>query len=101
MVPGVPQVGGPELLILLVINLLLFGARRFSSMAGELGRLVKGTQHTVEDVSPSSSPRRSTRPATPSRISSPRWLPAQNGMSAARLSAPLPTPARCHLQCAL
>jgi Sec-independent protein translocase protein TatA len=50
MFPGVPQVGGPELLILLVILLLLFGAKMFSSKAGELGRLVKGAQSTVEDV---------------------------------------------------
>jgi TatA/E family protein of Tat protein translocase len=50
MVPGIPQVGGPELLILLVIILLLFGAKRFSSMARELGHLVKGAHSTVEDV---------------------------------------------------
>jgi TatA/E family protein of Tat protein translocase len=50
MIPGIPQVGGPELLILLVIILLLFGAKRFSSMAGGLGRLVGGTRRTVENA---------------------------------------------------
>jgi len=50
MFPGVPQVGGLELLILLVILFLLFGAKKFSSKAGELGRLVKGAKSTVEDV---------------------------------------------------
>jgi sec-independent protein translocase protein TatA len=43
-------VGGTELLILLVILLLLFGAKRFSNMARGLGRVVKGTQRTAEDT---------------------------------------------------
>jgi len=50
MVPGVSQVGGTELLVLLVIILLLFGAKRFSSMPRELGHLLGGAKRTVEDA---------------------------------------------------
>jgi len=37
MIPGLPQVGGTELLILLFIILLLFGAKRIPSLARSLG----------------------------------------------------------------
>jgi sec-independent protein translocase protein TatA len=37
MIPAFPQVGGTELLILLVIVLLLFGAKRIPQLAHSLG----------------------------------------------------------------
>lgn len=37
MIPGLPQVGGMELLMLLLIILLLFGAKRIPSLARSLG----------------------------------------------------------------
>jgi sec-independent protein translocase protein TatA len=37
MIPGLPQVGGMELLILLCIILLLFGAKRIPNLARSLG----------------------------------------------------------------
>ena len=37
MIPAFPQVGGTELLILLVIILLLFGAKRIPQLARSLG----------------------------------------------------------------
>ena len=37
MIPGLPQIGGTELLILLMILLLLFGAKRIPSLARSLG----------------------------------------------------------------
>jgi sec-independent protein translocase protein TatA len=37
MIPALPQVGGTELLILLVIILLLFGAKRIPQLARSLG----------------------------------------------------------------
>jgi sec-independent protein translocase protein TatA len=37
MIPGLPQVGGPELIILLFIILLLFGAKRIPNLARSLG----------------------------------------------------------------
>lgn len=37
MIPGLPQFGGMELLILLFIILLLFGAKRIPSLARSLG----------------------------------------------------------------
>jgi sec-independent protein translocase protein TatA len=37
MIPGVPQVGGIELLILLAIILLFFGARRLPELGRSLG----------------------------------------------------------------
>jgi sec-independent protein translocase protein TatA len=38
MIPGLPQVGGTELIILLTIILLLFGAKRIPELARSLGR---------------------------------------------------------------
>ena len=38
MIPGLPQVGGLELFILMVIILLFFGARRVPELARSLGR---------------------------------------------------------------
>ena len=37
MIPGLPQVGGTELIILLFIILLLFGAKRIPNLAKSLG----------------------------------------------------------------
>ena len=38
MIPGLPQVGATELIILLAIILLLFGAKRIPELARSLGR---------------------------------------------------------------
>jgi sec-independent protein translocase protein TatA len=37
MIPGLPQVGGTELVILLVVILLFFGTKRIPSLARSLG----------------------------------------------------------------
>ena len=37
MIPALPQVGGTELVILLVIILLLFGAKRIPQLARSIG----------------------------------------------------------------
>jgi sec-independent protein translocase protein TatA len=41
MIPGLPQIGGAELIILLCIILLFFGAKRIPSLAGSLGRGIR------------------------------------------------------------
>ena len=41
LIPGFPTVGGPELIILLVIVLLLFGAKRIPELARGLGSGVR------------------------------------------------------------
>ena len=41
MIPGLPQVGGAELIILLLIILLFFGAKRIPSLARSLGSGVR------------------------------------------------------------
>ena len=38
MIPGLPQVGATELIILLAVILLFFGARRIPELARSLGR---------------------------------------------------------------
>ena len=48
MIPGLPSVGGGELLILLAIVLLLFGAKRIPELARSLG---KGTREFRKGIS--------------------------------------------------
>ena len=48
MIPGLPSFGGAELLILLAIVLLLFGAKRIPELARSLGR---GTREYREVIS--------------------------------------------------
>ena len=53
MIPGVPSIGGVELIILLGIILLFFGAKRIPDLARSLGRgtreFRKGISETIED----------------------------------------------------
>jgi sec-independent protein translocase protein TatA len=48
MIPGLPSVGGGELLILLAVILLLFGAKRIPDLARSLG---KGVREFREGIS--------------------------------------------------
>lgn len=48
MIPGVPSLGGAELLILLSIILLFFGAKRIPDLARSLG---KGTREFRKGIS--------------------------------------------------
>jgi sec-independent protein translocase protein TatA len=41
LIPGLPTVGGPELIILLVVVLLLFGAKRIPELAKGIGSGVR------------------------------------------------------------
>jgi sec-independent protein translocase protein TatA len=38
MIPGLPQIGATELIILLIITLLFFGAKRIPELARSLGK---------------------------------------------------------------
>jgi sec-independent protein translocase protein TatA len=53
MIPGVPSVGGIELIIILGIILLFFGAKRIPDLARSLGKgtreFRKGISETTED----------------------------------------------------
>jgi sec-independent protein translocase protein TatA len=51
LIPGLPQVGGMELFIVLVIILLFFGARRVPELARSLGRGKREFHKGVEEVS--------------------------------------------------
>jgi sec-independent protein translocase protein TatA len=54
MIPGLPQVGGVEMLILLAIVLLFFGAKRVPDLGRSLGRGLqefrKGKTEAGEDA---------------------------------------------------
>ena len=50
MIPGLPQVGGLELFILMVIILLFFGARRVPELARSLGRGKQEFRKGVEEA---------------------------------------------------
>jgi sec-independent protein translocase protein TatA len=54
MVPGVPSMGGAELLILLAIILLFFGAKRIPELGRSLGRGMKefrkGTSEDLDEA---------------------------------------------------
>jgi sec-independent protein translocase protein TatA len=47
-----PSLGVPELLIVLVIVLLLFGASRITGVASALGGSIKAFRHSVRDDEP-------------------------------------------------
>src|SRR5215218_4370606 len=53
MIPGIPSIGGIELIILLGITLLFFGAKRIPDLARSLGRgtreFRKGISEAAED----------------------------------------------------
>ena len=54
MIPGLPQVGATELIILLVVILLFFGTKRIPSLARSLGSGIrefrKGASAHYEDL---------------------------------------------------
>ena len=49
MIPGVPTMGGVELLIILAIILLFFGAKRLPELARSLGRGKREFQQGIEE----------------------------------------------------
>jgi sec-independent protein translocase protein TatA len=51
VIPGLPQVGGVELFIVLVIILLFFGAKRVPELARSLGRGKQEFHKGVEETS--------------------------------------------------
>jgi sec-independent protein translocase protein TatA len=51
LIPGLPQVGGMELFIVLVIILLFFGASRVPELARSLGRGKREFHKGVEEAS--------------------------------------------------
>lgn len=58
MMPSVPQ-----LLIILVIVVLIFGAKRLRNLGGDLGSAVKGFKNAVKDDSEDSDNRDAADPA--------------------------------------
>ncbi len=50
MIPGVPSMGGVELLIVLVIILLFFGAKRVPELARSLGRGKREFRRGIEEA---------------------------------------------------
>jgi sec-independent protein translocase protein TatA len=50
MIPGVPTMGGAELLIILAIILLFFGARRVPELARSLGKAKHEVNKGIEEA---------------------------------------------------
>jgi sec-independent protein translocase protein TatA len=50
MIPGLPSIGGGEILILLVIILLFFGAKRIPDLARSLGRGTREFREGIREV---------------------------------------------------
>ncbi len=50
MIPGVPSMGGAELLIILAIILLFFGAKRVPELARSLGRGKREFHRGIEEA---------------------------------------------------
>jgi len=50
MIPGLPSIGGGEILILLVIVLLFFGAKRIPELARSLGRGTREFREGIREV---------------------------------------------------
>ena len=61
------SIGLPELLIILFIVLLIFGAGRLPEMGRTLGRGVRGFRRTVRDADTKNSDRRKPRARRPAR----------------------------------
>ena len=62
MIPGLPQVGGLELAILLIIILLFFGARRVPELARSLGRGKREFHKGVEEAEAEEKEREQAQP---------------------------------------
>ena len=52
MIPGLPTMGGMELIIILVVVLLLFGAKRIPGLARSLGTGVREFRQGVSEKNP-------------------------------------------------
>ena len=50
MIPGLPSIGGGEILILLIIILLFFGAKRIPDLARSLGRGTREFREGIREV---------------------------------------------------
>lgn len=53
--------GGPELIIILVIVVLLFGAKKLPDLGGSVGKSIKEFRKGVKDASADEEPAASTR----------------------------------------
>jgi sec-independent protein translocase protein TatA len=62
LIPGLPQVGGMELFIVLVIILLFFGASRVPELARSLGRGKREFHKGVEEASAEEKEREKAQP---------------------------------------
>jgi sec-independent protein translocase protein TatA len=60
----VPNIGGPELIFLLVIVLIVFGAGKLPDVFGQLGRGVRSFRDEANSDKPAAAPTTATTPAT-------------------------------------
>jgi sec-independent protein translocase protein TatA len=58
LAPGILGLGAPELLIILAVLILIFGATRLTDLGGSLGKGIREFRRNVKDeaVEPASSP---------------------------------------------
>lgn len=59
-----PNIGGPELIFLLVIVLIVFGAGKLPDVFGQLGRGVRSFRDEANNDKPASAPAPTTAAAT-------------------------------------
>ena len=59
-----PNIGGPELIFLLVIVLIVFGAGKLPDVFGQLGRGVRSFRDEANTDKPASTTTSTTTPAT-------------------------------------
>ncbi len=87
MIPGFPQVGAVELIILLIIVLLFFGAKRIPELAHSLG---KGTREFRKGASEETNALReqSELPEEAERGTDPENVQAEQKTSPPRASSP-------------
>ncbi len=46
-----PNIGGPELIIVLAIFVLLFGAKKLPELGGSIGKSIKNFKRGIDDAS--------------------------------------------------
>ncbi|NLT73992.1 MAG: twin-arginine translocase TatA/TatE family subunit [Chloroflexi bacterium] len=72
-----PQLGVPELVLILVIVVAVFGAGKLANIGGALGKGIKDFRKSVRDEDEPTTPRTENAPVAPQAMSAPQATATQ------------------------